>query len=176
VTPPVEALKVAILVFLAALLQASIFGAIDLAGGRPDILLLTLVAVALMRGTVVGAVAGFFGGLVVDLATFETLGVTSLILTLAGYWIGRYGETTGRDRAHAPLLSVLVVTVAYGVGAYVLHVILGDPVSARVALVTALGPAVVMNLVLTVPVFALVRRLLRPLERADRAREVRLLG
>lgn len=173
---PGEALKVGSLVFLAALLQASMFGAIDLGGGRPDVLLLTLVAVALLRGTIVGAAAGFFGGLVIDLATFETLGVTSLLLTLAGYWIGRYGETTGRDRAHAPLVSVLVITVAYSAGAYALHVILGDPVSARVALVTALLPAMAMNLLLTVPVHALVRRLLRPLERADRAREVRLLG
>jgi rod shape-determining protein MreD len=151
-------------------------GAIDVGGGRPDLLLVVLVAVALARGTVVGAAAGFAGGLAMDLATFETLGLTSLLLTLTGYWVGRYGETTGRDRMHAPLLSVLVVTVAYGVGAYVLHTILGDAVSARVALGTALPPAVVMNLLLTFPVHALVRRFLRPLERVDRAREVRLLG
>jgi rod shape-determining protein MreD len=176
VNQPAEVLKVGLLVFVAALLQATMFGALDLGGGRPDLLLVTIVAVALMRGTIVGAAAGFFGGLVFDLAAFETLGVTSLLLTLAGYWIGRYGETTGRDRAHAPLLSVLVMTVAYGVGAYVLHVILGDPAPARVALVTALVPALVANLVLTFPVHALVRRLLRPLERMDRAREVRLLG
>ena len=37
-----------------------------------------------------------------DLATFETIGVTSLLLTLTGYWIGRYGETTGRGRTYAP--------------------------------------------------------------------------
>ena len=51
-------------------------------------------------------VAGFAAGLVVDTANLGTLGLTSLLLTLAGYWIGRYGETTGRDRFHAPFLSV----------------------------------------------------------------------
>jgi len=34
----------------------------------------------------------------------------------------------------------------------------------------------VMNLILTAPVYALVRRLLRPLEHGDLATEVRLLG
>ena len=38
--------------------------------------------------------------------TLDTLGVTALLYALAGYWTGRYGETTGRDRAHAPLLAV----------------------------------------------------------------------
>jgi rod shape-determining protein MreD len=121
----------------------------------------TLVAVALLRGPIAGACAGFFGGLVSDVATLETLGLTSLVLTVAGYWIGRYGETTGRDRAHAPLLSVVVVTVLYTVGAYVLHFVLGDDVSARVALLTSVPPTILFNVLLTVPVYASVRRFLR---------------
>lgn len=170
------AVKVGALVFVAAVVQATLLGAIDIAGGRPDILLVTVIAIALVRGTTVGAVAGFVGGLLFDLATFGTLGVTSLLLTLAGYWIGRYGETTGRGRAHAPLLSVLVMTVAYAVAAYILHTILGDTVSARIALVDSLLAAVVGNLLLALPVYALVGRILGPTERFDRLPEVRLLG
>jgi rod shape-determining protein MreD len=176
VTRALDALKVGALVFAAAVLQASIVGAFDLGGGRPDLLLVTVVAVALVGGTTTGAAAGFFAGLVFDVATFETLGVTSLLLTLAGYWIGRYGETTGRGRTHAPLLSALVMTVAYAVAGYVFHTILGDTVSARVALGSALPAAIVGNLLLAVPVFALVRRLLAGPERVESLREVRLLG
>ena len=175
-TRALDALKLGVLVLAAAVLQASIVGAFDIGGGRPDLLLVTVVAVALLRGTTTGAVTGFAAGLVFDLATFETLGVTSLLLTLVGYWVGRYGETTGRGRPHAPLLSVLVITVAYGVAGYVLHTILGDAVSARVALGTALLPALVGNLLLTFPVFGLVRRLLADRERTEGLREVRLLG
>ena len=84
--------------FVAAILQVTIFSQIDILGGYPDVVLLTLVAVALLRGSIYGAAAGFFAGLIVDTANLATLGVTSLLLTIAGYWIGRYGETTGRDR------------------------------------------------------------------------------
>ena len=175
-THAVAAVKVAAIVFVAAVLQGTLLGSIDVGGGRPDLLLVAVVAIALARGTTVGAIAGFVGGLLFDLATFGTLGVTSLLLTLAGYWIGRYGETTGRGRTHAPLLSVLVMTVAYAVAAYVLHTILGDAVSARIALVDALLPALVGNLLLAVPVHALVGRILRGAERLERLPEVRLLG
>jgi rod shape-determining protein MreD len=176
VTRAAAALKVLAIVFVAAVLQATMLGAIDIGGGRPDLLLVAIVAIALARGTTVGAIAGFVGGLLFDLATFGTLGVTSLLLTLAGYWIGRYGETTGRGRTHAPLLSVLVMTIAYAVAAYVLHTILGDTVSARVALVDALFPALIGNLLLAVPVHALVGRMLRASERLERLPEIRLLG
>ena len=61
-----------------------------------------LVSVALLRGAVTGAVTGFFAGLIVDVATLGTLGLTALLLTLVGYWVGRYGETTGRARPARP--------------------------------------------------------------------------
>ena len=167
-----EAAKVGLAILIAAILQVTIFAAMDIGGGAPDLLLVTLVAVALLRGPVVGACAGFFGGLVADVATLETLGLTSLVLTVAGYWIGRYGETTGRDRAHAPVLSVVVVTILYAVGAYVLHFVLGDQVSAQRALVTSLPPGILFNVLLTVPVYAFVRRFVR----APGPREVRVLA
>jgi rod shape-determining protein MreD len=115
-------------------------------------------------------------GLLVDTANLATLGVTSLLLTIAGYWIGRYGETTGRDRAHAPYVSVAVATVLVQFGALFLHYMLGDPVSARVALLEALPPKVALNLLLTLPVYALVRRVLALGTEPEGVTEVQLLG
>ena len=144
-------------------------------GGVPDLLLVTLVAVALLRGTIVGAGGGFFAGLLVDTASLGRLGLTSLVLTLAGYWIGRYGETTGRDRVHAPFLAVAVVTVLYSFGLLLVHFVLGERAPAG-AMLRGLGPAIALNLILTAPVYALVRRLLRPLDRSELSTEVQLLG
>jgi rod shape-determining protein MreD len=171
----VDGLKAAALLFAAAIFQVSIFTQARVLGGEPDLLLVTLVAVALLRGSLFGACGGFFGGLVVDTATLAKLGLTSLVLTLAGYWIGRYGETTGRDRFHAPFLSVAVITVLYAFGVLILHFVLGEPAPAA-PLFRGLVPSIVLNLILTAPVYALVRRLLRPLDRGDYATEVQLLG
>jgi rod shape-determining protein MreD len=170
-----DGVKAAVALFVAAVAQVSVFSQLHVLGAVPDLLLVTLVAVALLRGSVVGAVGGFFAGLLVDTATLGTLGLTSLVLTLAGYWIGRYGETTGRDRAHAPFLSVAVVTVLYQVGLLVVHFVLGESAPAG-AVARSLVPAIVLNLVLTAPVYALVRRLLRPAQRDELTAEVQLLG
>jgi rod shape-determining protein MreD len=168
--------KGAAVLFVAAILQVTLLSQIDVFHGAPDLVLVTLVSVALLRGTIFGAAAGFGAGLVVDTATLQTLGVTSLLLTIAGYWIGRYGETTGRDRAHAPFVSVAVATILVQFGALFLHYMLGDPVSARVALLDALFPKVALNLLLTLPVYALVRRVLAWATEPEGATEVQLLG
>lgn len=170
-----DGVKAAVLLFVAAIAQISIFSQLHIYGAAPDLLLVTLVAVALLRGSIAGAVGGFFAGLVIDTATLGTLGLTSLVLTLAGYWIGRYGETTGRDRGHAPFLSVAVITVLYELGLLVVHFVLGENAPAG-AVVRALLPAIVLNLLLTGPLYALTRRLLRPVERETLTTEVQLLG
>jgi rod shape-determining protein MreD len=172
----VEPAKVGALVFVAAILQVTIFSSVQILGGTPDVVLLTLVGIALLRGSIYGASAGFAAGLLVDTANLATLGVTSLLLTIAGYWIGRYGETTGRDRAHAPFVSVAVATILVQFGALFLHYMLGDPVSARVALLDALAPKVALNLLLTLPVYALTRRALALGVEPAGATEMQLLG
>jgi len=170
-----DGVKAAALLFVAAIMQVSIFAQVHILGGVPDVLLVMLVAVALLRGAIVGAAGGFFAGLLVDTASLGRLGLTSLVLTIAGYWIGRYGETTGRDRAHAPFLSVAVVTVLYSFGLLLVYFVLGDRAPAG-AMLRGLLPSIALNLILTAPVYALVRRVLRPYDRSELSTEVQLLG
>ena len=168
-----DAAKTFVLLFFAVVLQLSIMSQVTIFGGHPNLLLVTLVCVALLRGALVGAVAGFAVGLLADSGVFATLGFTALLLTLAGYWTGRYGETTGRDRAHAPVLSIAVTTLAYQIAALVLRYMLGQNAPGG-EIFSGLPPTVLLNLILALPVYALTRRLLRPYEWTPR--EVRLLG
>jgi hypothetical protein len=57
----------------------------------------------------------------------------------------------------------------------IVHFVLGEAAPAA-AMLRGLLPAILLNLVLTAPVYALVRRLLRPFDRSDVATEVQLLG
>jgi rod shape-determining protein MreD len=152
-----ESLRASGVLFVAAMLQVVIVSSLALGGGAPDLLLVTVVVLGLLRGSIPGAVFGFAGGLVVDVLTLETLGITSLVLTLAGFWAGRWAETTGRGRKLAPILAVGVITLVAGAFAFVLHYMLGEEVVARHALVTVLVPTLLANLVLAYPAYLLIR-------------------
>ena len=170
---PADAAKAAGLLFVAVVVQLSIVANIEIFRGHPNLLLVTVVCVALRRGAIFGAVAGFSAGLLADTGVFGTLGFTALLLTLAGYWSGRYGETAGRERSHAPLLSIAVITFLYQITALILRYLLGEPAPAG-DIFGAIVQTVLLNVILTLPVYALTRRLLRPREWTPR--EVRLLG
>jgi rod shape-determining protein MreD len=170
-----DSIKAAGLIFVGVLVQVSMLSAYSPLGGRADIVLVSLLALALLRGSLFGASAGFGAGLLIDTSNLGTLGFTSLLLTLAGFWIGRYGETTARDRFHAPFTSVAVVTVVYAFGALVLRFVLGESAPAG-AVISALPASLLLNLILTWPVYTLARRLFPPVELSDRIHQVRLLG
>jgi rod shape-determining protein MreD len=169
-----DGVKAALVLFVAALFQLSVLTEYR-QFRTASIVLVALLSIALLRGSIFGAIAGFGTGLLIDIATLGTLGITALLLTVAGFWIGRYGETTARDRFHAPFLSVGVVTVLYAFGQLALQFVLGQPAPAGLVL-QGLPLGLLLNLLMTLPVYALIRRLFPPLELGDRVREVRLLG
>jgi len=170
----VIAIRVGAVVFVASVFQVAVFSGWQLLGGFPDVLLVTVVSVALLRGAVAGALAGFAGGLLVDTATLGTLGVTSLLLAVAGQWSGRYGETNGRGRSFAPYLAVGVIAILVGVGGYLVHFLLGDAVSAGLALPPVL-PSALLDVLIAWPVFGLCRAVVGTAPAEAPPREVELL-
>jgi rod shape-determining protein MreD len=168
-------LKVAAIVFVAAVFQVGAISGAEVLGAEPDLLLVTLVVVSLLTGSITGAIAGFAGGLLVDVMTLYTLGTTSIVLTVAGYWAGRYGETTGRGRPYAAPLAAFAITMLATPANVALHFLLGQPVSAGAAF-TTLVPSAIVNAALAFALFPLGRRVLAPGDRLPRrAREVEVV-
>jgi len=153
------ALRVAPLIFVAAVLQVGAVAGSRVLGAEPDLLLVTVVVVALVAGSITGAVAGFAGGLLVDVMTLDTLGTTSIVLSVAGYWAGRYGETTGRGRPYAAPLSAFAITLLATPANVALHFLLGQPVSAQAAFATLI-PSAIVNGLLAFGLHPLLRRFL----------------
>ena len=156
-----DGLKAAALLLVAALLQVTIVTPISVAQGHADVVLVALVAIAILRGPLLGAAAGFFAGLVLDLATLETLGLSSLLLTLAGYWAGRFGEATTKSSSHPPLIAVALATPGVLLASAVLHFMLGQTIAVSHLLVGILLPSLALNLLLAYPVYRLCRRVFR---------------
>jgi rod shape-determining protein MreD len=126
-------------------------------------------AIALYGGSIAGAAAGFSAGIVLDLALGMSLGGSSLALTGVGYAIGRFAEL--RDVSHG-LLPIAVgaaasagYDLAYGAITFMLELEAGvSPLVLRDILVGML-----LDAAIALPLFGLVRRVLRPVLSDDRA-------
>jgi rod shape-determining protein MreD len=141
---------------LAAVSQITIFGV------PADISPLLVVAVGLLAGSVAGATFGFCLGLFLDTALLQTLGVTSLVLTFLGYGAGRLREL--RDPAHTliPVAVGAVATVLFVLGFAFLQFMLGLDAPISLMFLRHAILVVLLNSLLALPVYALVRRVLEP--------------
>ena len=157
------ALRVALLGLVAVVVQLGAVSQVPIFGVRADLTPLVVMSVGLLSGSVAGAVVGFSVGLLVDMALVQTLGVHSLLLIAVGYGAGRLREL--RDPAHAliPVAGGAVATVITTVGFSVVQYLLGVDSPVSVTLARDITLTILINTLLALPVYNLVRRVLTPL-------------
>lgn len=145
---------VAVVVQIAAVSQISIFGV------RADISPLVVMAVGLLAGSMPGALFGFCVGLFVDVALVQTLGISSLLYLVVGYWSGRLREL--RDPSHGliPLAAGAAATAVATIGYSMAQFLLGVDAPVSLLLVRQILATIVVNTLIALPLYALVRRIL----------------
>jgi rod shape-determining protein MreD len=153
------------LVLVALVIQVSVLARLHLPGAVPDLMLLTVVGLALVYGHAGGCLVGFGAGLLSDLAppADHAAGRYALVLCVIGYLVGLAKPDTGRLKSASGPMAVVVAaaigsTLLYaGVGALV-----GDTAARHVGLLSLLFTAAVYDLLLApfvVPgIMALARR------------------
>lgn len=169
-----DVVKAVVLLLVAAIVQIAFVNSFELSEGHADIVLLVLVGLSLLRGPIFGACAGFFAGLVLDTSTLETLGLTSLLLTIAGYAAGRFGEATSHQKNQRAriLIAVATLTVGVGIGSMIVHALLGEPVPVGPILGRTIMPTLALDLLLAIPSYWVLRKLFPPPPPPRREREV----
>jgi rod shape-determining protein MreD len=155
-------LRLVLLGFLTVVIQQSAVSQISIFGVSADLTPLVVMSVGLLTGSLLGAITGFGIGLFVDLVLVQTLGVTSLLYIAIGYWSGRLREL--RDPAHGlvPLAVGAAATAVAGVGMALIQFLLGVDAPVSLLLVQQLFITVLVNTLIALPVYALVRRIIQP--------------
>ena len=107
-----------------------------------------------------GAVTGFAVGLALDLSLVQTLGLTSLLYTLIGYWAGRVREVRDPQAALAPLLVGTAAAAISLFGYAVMEFLLGVDAPVSLDLLRQILIGVALDAILALPVWFVVRRTL----------------
>jgi rod shape-determining protein MreD len=155
-------IRVVPLVVLAVVLQIAGLAQMHLFGGTFDLVPLVVAAVAFYAGSMPGSIVGFSAGLLLDMALGQNLGLSSLILTAVGYLVGRFREV--RDPAHGllPIAVGAAATAGYAAGFAGLSFMLEIEASVSAEIFRSMLVTIWLNALVALPVFWLVRKLLRP--------------
>lgn len=154
--------RVAALAVVVVFLQTGIVSELPILGVAIDLTPLVVAFVGLQSGAVAGAVTGFAVGLLVDLTLVQTLGLTSLIFTVIGYGAGRLRELRDPQAALTPVLVGAAAAAASAVGYSVMEFMLGVDAPVSFELLRQIVVGVVLDTLVALPVWIVVRRWLQP--------------
>ena len=152
--------RLVVLAVVIVFFQIGVVSEVPLFGVNVDLSPLLVAFTGLLCGSMVGAMSGFAVGLLVDLALVQTLGVTSLIFTLIGYWSGRLRELRDPQAALTPLLLGASASAASLIGYSLIEFMLGVDAPVSFELLRQIVLGVVVNSIVALPMWALVRRTL----------------
>jgi rod shape-determining protein MreD len=155
------ALRMLALGFVSVVVQIAAVSQITVFGVSADLSPLVVASVGLLAGSLPGAVFGFSVGLFVDLALVQTVGVTSLLYIAIGYAAGRLREL--RDPAHGlvPLAVGAIATAVGTIGFALMQFLLGVQAPVSLLLLRQIVVTILVNSLLALPVYALVRRVVQ---------------
>ena len=154
--------RIAVLLVVVVFFQIGVVSEVPVFGVAVDLSPLLVAFVGLLCGSTIGAVTGFAVGLLVDLALVQTLGLTSLVFTLVGFWCGRLRELRDPQATLTPLLVGSVASAAATVGYSLVEFLLGVDAPVSLELLRQIVLGVLVNTIVALPMWLIVRRSLEP--------------
>ncbi len=158
-------LRLAGFALLVVFLQIGVVSEVSVFGVNADISSLLVAFVGLMCGSTVGAACGFAVGLLIDMTLLQTLGLTSLVFTLIGYWCGRLRDRSligqhDPQGAFTPLLVGAGASAVALVGYSLMEFMLGVDAPVSFELLREIVFGVIVNTIFALPMWAITRRVL----------------
>ena len=132
--------------------------------GRPDAVLVVVLAWSMLRGSGEGACVGFLGGVLLDSAAYTQFGISAALLGLLGYSTGLPEVNVYRGNLPYFLGTAAIATLAFHTLYFLVLQALGlslPPIYSTYAMAL---PAALLNALLLAPTFVVCRRLLRALD------------
>lgn len=151
------------LLAFAALLQSVLGPTWPLVRGRPDLVLVIVLAWAMLRGSGEGAFVGFLGGMLLDSVTYTQFGINTALFGLIGYCTGLPEVNVYRGNLPYFLGIAAIATLAYHTVYFLILQALGNSMPPLIETYAAALPAAALNALLVPLTFLVCRRLMRAL-------------
>lgn len=116
-------LSYVIMLIVGFILQSTFLELITILDIKPNIILIIIVSISLLRGELEGATVGFFGGLLLD-SFCPFVGANAFIGMLMGYITGIFTVGLYKENPFVPVTTVFATTFFYDFAYYIINILL----------------------------------------------------
>lgn len=149
--------RMALVIFIALMVQQTMMVALRVGGVHPDLLWLLPITAALADGPETGGIVGFWAGLAFDLVLPTPFGLSALVGCLLGYAVGTLTTAVDPRTTWLKPVAALTGSVAADMLFAVLGAILGQPQMVQIDFVALFLMISISSVVFVLPVSRLMR-------------------
>lgn len=159
----------AIFLFLLLLLQSTLLGYVSIYNVKPNLLIIFVISVALLRGDKEGAIVGFITGMLIDMASGKILGFYALLGLYLGLAVGTLNKRLYRDNFLVILFFTFVSTILYESTVHILSTFMTGNIDIVRTLPTKILPEAIYNSMVSFFIFAIVKRMNNRIEDTNKS-------
>lgn len=145
----------AVILIAAYLLQTAVFPYLEIAGVKPNLMLIVTASFGFMRGPREGMLVGFVSGLLIDTQSGNMIGLYGLIYLLFGYVNGIFEQIYFDEDIKLPLLLIAGSDLLYGIVVYFLTFLLRSDFDFLFYLNRIIVPEMIYTIVITLIIYPL---------------------
>ena len=144
------------MITIAYILQSTVLQYIEIGHVKPNLIIMIVIYYALLRGNVEGAVAGFIGGMVIDIFGGKIFGVYALIGMYVGISAGYFNKRFFKENYFVLMFFMFIFTFAHELLFYFTYYFLWGETHIVFALKNIIMPVSIYNAVLALPIFGII--------------------
>jgi len=157
-----------ILIFLTALIQSTIVDSIKIYGVKPNLTIVVIVCVALLRNATEGAVIGLLCGLMQDAVSGRAIGFYALLGLYLGLVIAKSNKKLNKENILIAIFLTFVSTVVYEYVVYFFTTVFRAPLDFVYPFKNKILIEAIYNSVISILVFIIVSRIHKRFEEFEK--------
>lgn len=160
-------ITVGIGIFVCFILQTAVFDLFKLADIVPNIMLVLVASIAIMRGQKAGMLTGFFAGLLIDIFYGTYVGLFAFVYMIFGFVDGYFQRIYYSDDNFLPLLLIGVNDLVYGLIMFVGYGMLNNHLQFFYYMKSRILPEFVYTVAVAIVFYQVLLRINDRLERSN---------
>ena len=158
----------AVILIAAYLLQCTVFSSLELAGIKPNLLIIVTASFGFMRGSREGMLVGLFAGLLTDIQFGDMIGFYAMIYLFVGFINGLFERLYFDEDIKLPLFLIAISEFLYGVIIYLLMFLLRSDFNFLFYLNKIILPELIYTIVITLGLYPLILLINQKLEAEEK--------
>ena len=158
----------AVIMLAAYLLQCTVFPSLEIAGIKPNLMLIVTASFGFMRGPREGMFVGFASGLLIDIKYGDMIGFYALIYLAAGFVNGLFEQIYFDEDIKLPLFLIAGSDFVYGLVVYFLTFLLRSDFDFLYYLNRIIVPETIYTIAVTLVVYPLLLLINHKLEAEEK--------